>query len=227
MAHVGQEIRRVREARGLNQAQLAVSIGTGPAAISRIENGRQSPSMETLEKIAQGLGVEVADLFPKGQSPLPLEDLPEFTRWALEAPISELETFAATATTVEELEDLRILLAERRAALRATYGSPHPPAEGGGHARLMPAGAEATYWNLVEREAIVQDELRQRKPPPAATITRFAPDHHRLPLVRWLIPEEERGPWKAKLEEELPEGYEEAEAEEVRSAEAVAVEALA
>jgi transcriptional regulator with XRE-family HTH domain len=74
MAHVGQEIRRVREERGLNQAQLAVVVGTGPAAISRIENGRQSPNTETLERIARALGVEAGDLFPKEQSRLPFED---------------------------------------------------------------------------------------------------------------------------------------------------------
>ncbi len=70
MAHIGQEVRRAREERGLNQTQLAASVGTGPAAISRIENGRQSPNMETLEKIARALELEVRDLFPKAQTPL-------------------------------------------------------------------------------------------------------------------------------------------------------------
>lgn len=73
MVHVGREIRRVREERGLNQTQLAASVGTGPAAISRIENGRQSPNIETLEKIAQALEMEMSDLFPKVSAPLQLE----------------------------------------------------------------------------------------------------------------------------------------------------------
>lgn len=70
MVHVGREIRRVREECGLNQTQLAALIGTGPAAISRIENGKQSPNTETLEKIAKALKVEVGDLFPKAQGSL-------------------------------------------------------------------------------------------------------------------------------------------------------------
>lgn len=70
MSHVGQEIRRIREERGLNQTQLAFLVGTGPAAISRIENGRQSPNTETLERIARALEAEVASLFPKAQTPL-------------------------------------------------------------------------------------------------------------------------------------------------------------
>lgn len=73
MSHVGQEIRRLREERDLNQAQLAVLVGTGPAAISRIETGKQNPNSATLSRIAQALDVEVADLFPKAQAPLPLE----------------------------------------------------------------------------------------------------------------------------------------------------------
>jgi transcriptional regulator with XRE-family HTH domain len=80
MAHIGQEIRRVREERGLNQAQLAVVVGTGPAAISRIENGRQSPNTETLQRIARALDVDVGNLFPKGQSPLPFENEERRTR---------------------------------------------------------------------------------------------------------------------------------------------------
>jgi transcriptional regulator with XRE-family HTH domain len=74
MYHVGKTVRRLREERGLNQAQLAVSVGTGPSAISQIENGKRSPNSETLVKLARALDVEVADLFPKAQAPFPFED---------------------------------------------------------------------------------------------------------------------------------------------------------
>jgi transcriptional regulator with XRE-family HTH domain len=98
MVHIGHEIRRAREERGLNQTQLAASVGTGPAAISRIENGRQSPNIETLEKIARALELEVRDLFPKAQAPLQLEL--EEQRGASEERriryLRALQTFAAT-----------------------------------------------------------------------------------------------------------------------------------
>ena len=74
MDHVGKTVRRLREERGLNQAQLAVKVGTGPSAISQIENGRRSPNSETLVKLARALGVEVAALFPKDQASLFLEE---------------------------------------------------------------------------------------------------------------------------------------------------------
>jgi transcriptional regulator with XRE-family HTH domain len=68
---VGQEIRRLREERGWSQAKLGVLSGTGPSGISQIETGRRNPSAATLQRIAEALGVGIADLFPKGQAPLP------------------------------------------------------------------------------------------------------------------------------------------------------------
>lgn len=91
MDHVGTAVRRLREERGLNQTQLAVSVGTGPSAISQIENGRRSPNSETLVKLARALKVEVADLFPKGHAPLPFEARdPEFGLWVTAATMEDL-----------------------------------------------------------------------------------------------------------------------------------------
>ena len=68
---VGKEIRRLREARGWSQAKLAGTSGMGTSGISQIETGARNPSAATLSKIADALGVEVRDLFPLGQAPLP------------------------------------------------------------------------------------------------------------------------------------------------------------
>lgn len=46
-----------------------------PSAVSQIETGRRSPSSASVIKLAGALGVEAGELFPKGQSPLPLEEL--------------------------------------------------------------------------------------------------------------------------------------------------------
>jgi transcriptional regulator with XRE-family HTH domain len=68
---VGREIRRLREEKGWSQAKLAGAAGMGVSGVSQIETGARNPSAVTLTKIAEALGVEVADLFPKEQSPLP------------------------------------------------------------------------------------------------------------------------------------------------------------
>ena len=72
---IGSEIRRAREARGWSQAKLAAGADMGVSGISQIETGARNPSVVTLSKIADALGVEVVDLFPKPPTPQPsLED---------------------------------------------------------------------------------------------------------------------------------------------------------
>jgi transcriptional regulator with XRE-family HTH domain len=72
---IGSEIRRAREARGWSQAKLAGGADMGVSGISQIETGARNPSVVTLSKIADALGIEVVDLFPKPQTPQPsLED---------------------------------------------------------------------------------------------------------------------------------------------------------
>lgn len=71
---VGREIRRRREAKGWSQAKLAAAADMGVSGVSQIETGTRNPSAITLEKLAGALGIEVADLFPKAQAPLSLED---------------------------------------------------------------------------------------------------------------------------------------------------------
>ncbi len=68
------EVKRLRQAREWNQTELAYHAGLAPSVISQIENGKRDPSARTLRKLADALKVDVADLFPKGQAPLPLEE---------------------------------------------------------------------------------------------------------------------------------------------------------
>jgi len=70
MGQTGQEVKRLREARGWTQAKLAVEAGMAPSAVNQIENGKRSPSASSLNKLAEALGVEVADLFPKAEAQL-------------------------------------------------------------------------------------------------------------------------------------------------------------
>ena len=68
-------VRELRFERGLSQAKLAARAGIDPSTVNQIETGKRSPSANSLNKLARALEVEVADLFPKGQSPLPLDDV--------------------------------------------------------------------------------------------------------------------------------------------------------
>lgn len=61
---LGQKIKKLREARGLTQVELAVIINLSPVYVGFIENGRRQPSLKTLERIARALKVKAKDLFP-------------------------------------------------------------------------------------------------------------------------------------------------------------------
>jgi len=60
---IGDKIRKVREAKGLSQKQVAISLGMDQAQYSRIENGKTDPSFSNVTKIAGALGVELSELF--------------------------------------------------------------------------------------------------------------------------------------------------------------------
>src|SRR5215208_7633716 len=66
-------IRQLRKERGLSQVKLAVMADMDPATLNRLERGTGNPNLKTLERVAEVLGVEVADFFPKAERPSSLE----------------------------------------------------------------------------------------------------------------------------------------------------------
>jgi transcriptional regulator with XRE-family HTH domain len=60
---VGARIRRERLRKGLTQTELARRIDTGDAQISRWENGRALPVLDTLIALAEALGVQPETFF--------------------------------------------------------------------------------------------------------------------------------------------------------------------
>ena len=60
---LGARIREIRKGYKYSQEQLAEKVDVDPRYISRIELGKCFPSLETLEVIAQSLGVELRELF--------------------------------------------------------------------------------------------------------------------------------------------------------------------
>lgn len=56
------KIRFERQKLGLSQEEFADKAGLSRSAIWKIESGKVSPTLETLEKIASGLEMELVDL---------------------------------------------------------------------------------------------------------------------------------------------------------------------
>jgi transcriptional regulator with XRE-family HTH domain len=60
---VGKRIQSVREKRGLTQSQLEEKTGINTKYISAIECGQKNVTIKTLEKIANGLNIDLYELF--------------------------------------------------------------------------------------------------------------------------------------------------------------------
>ena len=58
----GAVVRRLREARGMTQAQLAEQIGVSSKAVSKRETAKGLPDMTLLEPLSEALGVSVMEL---------------------------------------------------------------------------------------------------------------------------------------------------------------------
>lgn len=60
---LAEQVRQLREAKGLSQAELARRIGSTQPSVARLEAGGVAPTIETLERIAAALGLHLAVSF--------------------------------------------------------------------------------------------------------------------------------------------------------------------
>jgi transcriptional regulator with XRE-family HTH domain len=64
MAAIGSSVRRARARSGLTTRELAQRASMSQPFLSNIENGRSTPSVATLYKLAAALGVSASELLP-------------------------------------------------------------------------------------------------------------------------------------------------------------------
>ena len=72
---IGKQLRDLRAAKGLSQCDIERRTGLLPCYVSRIENGRTVPSVETLKKLAAACEIPLWKIFYDGKAkpkPLPL-----------------------------------------------------------------------------------------------------------------------------------------------------------
>lgn len=69
--NLGRHLRSLRKERGLSLDQLSERSGISKASLSKVENDKMSLTYANLQKLSDGLGVEVAELFftPSGEAP--------------------------------------------------------------------------------------------------------------------------------------------------------------
>jgi len=71
----GKHLKKIREAKGYSQEDLAELVGLEYQTISRIETGYYFTSYENLENIAKALNVKIKDLFDFEENTMPQKNL--------------------------------------------------------------------------------------------------------------------------------------------------------
>jgi transcriptional regulator with XRE-family HTH domain len=103
-AAVGQQIRRLREARRVSASELARQAGLSKATLSKLESGLGNPTIETIAAIAIALRLPLGDLIPP-----PTEVTPTVRRGTPEPEGSRQELMHRIgAGTLTEIWRLRI-----------------------------------------------------------------------------------------------------------------------
>lgn len=59
----GQNIKHIRKRMNMSQSELATKMEISRSYLSDIENGNKNPSIKTVKKLADSLGLSVTDLF--------------------------------------------------------------------------------------------------------------------------------------------------------------------
>lgn len=151
---LGERIRSIRLSAGLSTGQLAERTGLSKGLISQVETNKTSPSITTLEKMAEGLGVPAAYLLLKadqciqvirpaerllyrfGPDQLKVEVLSGRGNWRLKAVLVEMPPGTSTGSDLHAHsgEEFHLLLEGR---VEATQG---------GKTIVLEAG-DALHWN--------------------------------------------------------------------------------
>lgn len=85
VARLGEQVRRLRQARGLNLEGLAAASGVSRSMISDVERGLRSPTVLVLARIATALGTTVSRLLGEDR-PAPVIHLPRAEQHAIDHP---------------------------------------------------------------------------------------------------------------------------------------------
>ena len=117
MLNCGEKIKRIRLAQNMSQVELARRLNVAPANVCRLEQGQNDPSLRTLERVAEALGISVGTLLSEDDSekgvvgttntsvrpePVELLELVEGASWA------DLSTSTRTAVLKREREYARL-----------------------------------------------------------------------------------------------------------------------
>ncbi len=85
--NVGNRLRLLRRERNLSQKKLAEKTGISQSFISSIESNKQSPTVNSLERLCFFLGIDLADFFNQSEVTIPEHLKPLFKRLKYMTPV--------------------------------------------------------------------------------------------------------------------------------------------
>jgi transcriptional regulator with XRE-family HTH domain len=59
---IGENIKKIRKEKGLQQKQVALELGIDQSNYNKIENGKREPSIELLDKLSKLFGISVDEI---------------------------------------------------------------------------------------------------------------------------------------------------------------------
>ena len=59
---LGKNLKRIRTEKGISQGDIARALDVGRSFITNIENGKTNPTLATIAKIAEAVGISVGEL---------------------------------------------------------------------------------------------------------------------------------------------------------------------
>lgn len=59
---LGDNLKRIRTEKGLSQTDIAKSLGVSRGFVSNIENGKRNPTLSTITRLANAVGVTADEL---------------------------------------------------------------------------------------------------------------------------------------------------------------------
>lgn len=74
---LGKRIKSLRKEAGMSQEELAFKASISPAHLGQIERALKNPTLDTIDSIAQALGVSLSQLFD-GADDITLPDTPQY-----------------------------------------------------------------------------------------------------------------------------------------------------
>lgn len=67
--NVGQQLRKIRTEKKITLSQMGSALGISASALSQIENGKNTPSLETLTSILRFMDIPMSDFFRQIEAP--------------------------------------------------------------------------------------------------------------------------------------------------------------